>query len=544
MITVGFSTREVDEKFVDHIKKTCGPKNIEIIPFENKGTHSLTEAYNIILEKSTNDIVVLCHDDIYFDKKGWGNKIVKHFEKNPEYGILGVAGSVELPKSAKWWENPSKMRGIVNHEHEGRKWESKYSNSQGNKLDEVVLVDGLFIGLKKDRIKKPFNEEIKGFHFYDVSFSFENFLENVKIGVMYDVRITHKSIGQTNEEWENNREKISFKYKDSLPKKIKLSDDDRISVLLSSLFFKSFTGSEMYVFELSKELTKLNCEVSVLSDIGDPLVKMSKKYGVKTYHTSEPPGFKKGDGKWSLNTPNGPIPSEKGRLYKVSEPSFDIIHTQHKPITEYVCNLYPNIPKISTIHSEVIELEEPVINDMIKKYITIRPEITDKIVNDFGIDESKTKVVYNPIDNERFNTEKTSDNGYILFVGTLDYLRKKTIYDILEHCKTTNRELWIVGEDKSDYLNDLLSNNNVKYYRSTHNVETFVKNCHQTAGILLGRTTIEGWMCGKDGWIYNVDDKGNITNKSLNSPPEDINKFMSYNVAKEIKKEYIEIINT
>jgi hypothetical protein len=51
-------------------------------------------------------------------------------------------------------------------------------------------------------------------------------------------------------------------------------------------------------------------------------------------------------------------------------------------------------------------------------------------------------------------------------------------------------------------------------------------------------------MCGKDGWIYNVDDKGNITNKSLNTPPKDIDKFMSHNVAKEIKKEYIEIINT
>jgi hypothetical protein len=40
-----------------------------------------------------------------------------------------------------------------------------------------------------------------------------------------------------------------------------------------------------------------------------------------------------------------------------------------------------------------------------------------------------------------------------------------------------------------------------------------MKNCKET-GIMLGRTTIEGWMCIRGGWIYNVDN-GNIVNKSL-----------------------------
>ena len=271
MITVGFSTRTIDSDFIDHIKSTCGPKTIEVIPFENNGTHSLSEAYNIILEQSSNDIVILCHDDIYFDKKVWGNKILKHFERNPNHGILGVAGSVELPKSGKWWEDPTKMRGIVNHEHNGKKWESKYSNSLGNKVDDVVIIDGLFMALKRDRLVNNFDEEVKGFHFYDVSFSFKNFLGGSKIGVMYDVRITHKSIGQTNDEWEVNRSNFAEKYYENLPKKIKISEDDKIKVLISSLLFKNYTGSEMYVYELAKELTKINCEVSIVSNIGDPI---------------------------------------------------------------------------------------------------------------------------------------------------------------------------------------------------------------------------------------------------------------------------------
>lgn len=217
MITIGYSTKKIDPEFRDYIEKSCGLKGIEVIPFENPGTHSLTEAYNIILEQSTNDIVVLCHDDIYFEKGNWGNKILKHFKRNSDYGIIGAAGSKYMPKSGMWWEIPSEMYGVVNHEHEGKKWTSKYSEPKGNKLDDTVLVDGLFMVVNKPNLKTNFNEEVKGFHFYEVDFCFRNFLEKVKIGVFYDIRITHKSIGMTNEQWELNRQQFVKNYEDKLP---------------------------------------------------------------------------------------------------------------------------------------------------------------------------------------------------------------------------------------------------------------------------------------------------------------------------------------
>ena len=199
MISVGFSTRKVDDNFVSMLKKTSGVSKIEVIPVENNGEFSLSEVYNDLINKSENDIIVLLHDDIYFDSKNWASKVLNYFKRNPDYGILGVAGSTSLPSSGKWWEDFSKLKGIVNHEHEGKKWESKYSASLGNQLDNVLLVDGLFLAINKKNIKKNFNKDVKGFHFYDVDFSFRNYLEGVKIGVMYDVRITHKSIGMTNE---------------------------------------------------------------------------------------------------------------------------------------------------------------------------------------------------------------------------------------------------------------------------------------------------------------------------------------------------------
>ncbi len=162
-------------------------------------------------------VVILCHDDIYFDSKNWGQKILNHFKRKNDYGILGLAGTTHLPKSAKWWEDFSKMKGIVNHENEGKKWESRYANGIPNAIHQVCLVDGLFIAIHKNRIKHTFNESVPGFHFYDMTFCTENHLSGVQIGVIYNIRLTHKSIGMTNESWEKNREEYIERFKNELP---------------------------------------------------------------------------------------------------------------------------------------------------------------------------------------------------------------------------------------------------------------------------------------------------------------------------------------
>jgi glycosyltransferase involved in cell wall biosynthesis len=302
----------------------------------------------------------------------------------------------------------------------------------------------------------------------------------------------------------------------------------------------------MYLYELSKELSKLNCDVTVVAhNDNGPLAKIAKRLNIKLLKENEYPGFKMGDGKWILSTQDGPQPSQPNVFYKTSDVSFDIIHTQHYPITSKICTLYPTTPKVSTIHSEIIDLENPFIHDSIEDYIAIRPEIKEYLISNFGIPEDKIEIIYNPIDGSRFNESNTKDDGYVLFVGTIDFLRRRTIEDLVEYTKSINKELWVVGKRYSndDYIVDILNNDHVKHFDDTYNVEKYVKNCYQTAGIQLGRTTIEGWLCGKSGWIYKVDFYGNIIEKSLNEPPLDKNKFISSEVAKKIKQKYIEILN-
>ena len=241
MISIVFSTRKDNPDYINHINKTIGVRDYEIIQIVNEGKYSLTEAYNKGLKDSNNDIVAFIHDDLILPEK-WGKKMLNHFNES-DYGILGVAGTTDLPESGMWWQDNTKMIGIVKHSHNGKTWENKYSASFGTEIIQSVVVDGLFFVVDKNRIKKDFNEDIKGFHLYDIDFTFNNHINDVKVGVVFDVRVIHKSIGQTNQQWEDNRKQFVEIYKEHLPynlnpeirfenKVVKLKTTPKVSVVI------------------------------------------------------------------------------------------------------------------------------------------------------------------------------------------------------------------------------------------------------------------------------------------------------------------------
>lgn len=530
MITIICSSQNPNEKFKQHILNTCGVPKTEFLFYENKNEYSLTEIYNKGLKESKNDIVVFLHDDIEIKTQNWGRKLLKHYKHNPDYGILGVAGSKYLPKSGKWWENPRSMYGQVYHTHEGNTWLSKYSYHIGNKIDNTVIVDGVFFSINKKNLKENFNENIKGFHFYDIDFSFKNFINGVKVGVHYDIKINHMSIGQTNNQWELNRKDFIEMNKKSLPVQLEENfEHRRMNILIGVLNFEGLTGSEVSTLETAKALSNY-CNVSIISGkISQGFKQICNKHGIKTYTMSEPPGFKMGDGKWGFNTPKGQEISKEGMLYQISQVNFDVIHANHKPITEQLLKLYPNIPMVNIVRSEVIDLENPVIDDNIKKYVAIRPSIKEYLIDSYEIPSDKIEVIYNAFDVNKFKPKKINkgtDKSVTLFVGTMDYLRKQPIEDLINKCQKENKELWLVGKDTGEYANKFNEKyNHVKYFPPTTKIEDFYNKCDETAGIFLGRTTIEGFLCNKPAIIYEVDKTGDLKGVEYMEVPKDLSIF-------------------
>ena len=446
MITIGYSTRQSNPELQEYLKKSCGVPKAQVIEKVNNGDKSLNQTYNEILQESENDIVILCHDDLYFETKGWGFKVIEHFQKN-DFGILGVAGSTYLPMSGMWWEDKRKMIGIVNHEHEGKKWESKYSEEQGKKIKQTVLVDGLFIAVDKNRIKENFNEKIQGFHFYDLEFCIGNYEKEVKIGVITNIRITHKSIGMTNEQWEENRKLFAERHKEILP--IKLPKNEKLKVLISCLNVKSMDEETTDLINMSQDVISKGHSVTLVSEIDESQTSKLKTMKLKLNSLNEPPGFKMGDGVWFVNTPEGKVVSQPNNIYKISETNFDVIIVKDTLVANHMCNLYPETEKIVlTAYNDTTKLmsHESIIYDInFDKFIS-EGSFVDKIyevVNRVDKTPKKQKI-------KIISGHSEKGGSTTAFINLTNELNKNE-YD----CTFYGPHSWHLSKCKSGLLNDL-----------------------------------------------------------------------------------------
>lgn len=533
-IIIIFSSHLGDGKnneFIKHIHNTIGKVKHKVVCYTNYNQFSLTQVYNLAITEHNekNAIMVFCHPDIIIQTQNWGKIILNHFNYN-NYSVLGIAGSTYVENNCIWWHVRSKMYGIVRHTNGISTWDSVYSNEIKG-IQPVVVVDGLFMAVDCNNIIHKFDEEFKGFHHYDTSFCIPNYLDGCNIGVTTSIRILHMSVGQTNQEWELNRLQLVEKYKDELP--IRHVSEDKLRVLICCQFFKNYTGSEVSNYELSRELVKLGCDVTLIStQVGDPLLSKARKNGVKVYQINNAPNFK-------------PNSNAQLQFYK-NEKEFDVIHINHKPIGELILQMYPNTPAVMHVRSEVIPVfEEPILNPQIKRYISIRETITEYIKR-FGISDESIVEIDNPFDSTRFNTDYKpvkNDKEVVLFIGTLDHLRKKILEDLVMMTHENKQELWIIGADNMNYATDLQQAPHVKYLGVKTNVEEYIKKCDYTAGIFKGRTTIEGFLCGKQGWIYEVDKQGKILNKKLTQVPSDVEKYRSDFSAKKVFNLYEEVLD-
>lgn len=213
LLTIVISSKKTIQESQDLLKNiettVDAPCNIMFIQNDGVG---LTTVYYEAMLKAETDIVICIHDDIEFLRNGWGAEIVRMFNEHQEYGIIGVAGSAEFDSNAAWW-NYKKIYGQVLHRNNGQSWLTSFSPLLKKDLEEVCVIDGLFMAIHKQRISKEFNKELKGFNFYDIDFCLSNFLDKkTKIGVTTHIRLAHNSVGNLSANWFENKEIINNKY--------------------------------------------------------------------------------------------------------------------------------------------------------------------------------------------------------------------------------------------------------------------------------------------------------------------------------------------
>ena len=288
-----------------------------------------------------------------------------------------------------------------------------------------------------------------------------------------------------------------------------------MKILLGCLNVNGLGGSELYHYELAKELHNNNIDVTLFTlreiDSKDQVRIKLNDIGIKQISSK------------NIN----------------NKEQFDIIIASQPQVNDFLLNIYPTTSIISIIHSE-IRSEDPILDPRISHYIGIRQPIVDMLINEYNIDPNKVSLIYNPIDTSRFNLdnrvsyEKTTG----IFVGeVLDNIRFEAISHLVNHCIENDWDLMIMSESKYDFKHP-----NIKYIDKRWDTELIVKNVDFTAGILLGRTTLEGLCCGVPGYVYYINKNGNVTGINL-IEPDNIQQFDSKYVAQQHIELYNKIIN-
>jgi glycosyltransferase involved in cell wall biosynthesis len=279
-----------------------------------------------------------------------------------------------------------------------------------------------------------------------------------------------------------------------------------MKVLFSCENFSYLTGCPLYVYEMARGLIKEGHEVTIISKTGGEIVKRAKEAGIRVVDIMG--------------------------IESIAKEKFDIIHANQQ-FSGVVLDVFNGIPAVYTLHSEY-DYENPLIHDSIKERIAIRPSIKEK----WGLD---AHIVYNPVDFDRFKPQNTPSKPFILFVGTIDHLREEAAFKVAEIAREKNLEVIFVGHIFDTWIRKMPKH--CKYLSARWDIETLVQECTYTAGILLGRTTIEGWACGKAGYIFDIDLHGKIKSYELHEVPQDMSKFDSKIVVKKILEIYNKAIN-
>jgi glycosyltransferase involved in cell wall biosynthesis len=277
-----------------------------------------------------------------------------------------------------------------------------------------------------------------------------------------------------------------------------------MKILLGCLNANGLGGSELYHYELARELDLAGHDVTLFTL---RQIDWMDQVRLQLQHVRQ------------LDTTNLDI-TEKYDIIVASQPQVNIFMLEH----------FKDTPIVSIIHSE-IRSEDPVLDPRISHYVAIRQPIADMLINEYKIPADKVSLIYNPVDTSRFNSAEDVklERHSGIFVGeVLDPIRFKSVQHLVAQCIENDWDLYLMSESRYDF-----NHPNIKYIDKRWDTENVVEMMNFTAGILLGRTTLEGWCCDVPGYMYIIDIHGNILDIKTDAPDNIKTLCDSKNVAEQ-----------
>jgi len=179
---------------VRSVEETIGKIPYELIPVENAGQFSMCKAYNIGARKAQYPLLCFVHEDVTFRTENWGVVVCEYFEKDENLGALGVAGGNKTSLVTGW------ASGIPDWDNMHIYQDSRLY-SFPDKPAYVNVLDGVLIFTpKKIWNEIVFDESIRGFHFYDLDYTYR-VSQKYRVFVTNVLFINHYSKGNFGKDW-------------------------------------------------------------------------------------------------------------------------------------------------------------------------------------------------------------------------------------------------------------------------------------------------------------------------------------------------------
>lgn len=231
-------TPTINSALSENIKQTIGCA-YELVVVDNSNLqYSIFEAYNVGVSKCTGDVICFMHDDILYHTENWGNLVLSYF-KDQETGAIGIAGSPYVTKMpGTWWGGGLVNQQLIDFKNGETQLLTKTVNGQSTIKNEVVVLDGIWICIKKNLFEKIRFDDVrfKGFHFYDIDICIQINKLGYKIYTIFDVSIAHHSKGNVNQNWIDNALILNQKWEQHFPIScIKLTKKERYNAELNTL---------------------------------------------------------------------------------------------------------------------------------------------------------------------------------------------------------------------------------------------------------------------------------------------------------------------
>ncbi|MCH7396452.1 glycosyltransferase family protein [Belliella sp. DSM 107340] len=211
------------EQFQSNVSETIGVP-FELISIDNTiDPKSITQVYNEGAKLAKFETLCFVHEDVAFKTKNWGQNLVNFFNSNQKAGLVGIAGCAYKPKMPTGWGCQGleglliKINLIQHYKHKNQKPTLHFLNGGNDLHARVACIDGVFMATRKKVVEEiPFDNDLKGFHGYDIDFSIR-VNARYEAYVAFDILLEHFSEGSFDQYWFENIIYIHDKLRGSLP---------------------------------------------------------------------------------------------------------------------------------------------------------------------------------------------------------------------------------------------------------------------------------------------------------------------------------------